>query len=126
MGADIATSPAEDICGAFPPYAGTGMPPYTGIDVWPVPVVSAADHTQVAAGVGTVEMLFVEVVMDDDNLIGHRSVGEADGSPIAIPMNDTAYFPTNGAERFTIQVTQDVNYPGGATALDIYWRPVTR
>jgi hypothetical protein len=126
MAGAIATSPAESICGVFEPYSSSGTPPYTGIDVWPVPIVSAVDHTQVAGGTGRVELRLIEIVREGSVLIGHRSVGEADGSPIAIPLNDTAYFPLNGSERFTIEVSTDTVYPGTSTALDIRWRPVTR
>jgi hypothetical protein len=126
MAGAIATSPAQNIRGSFEPQPSGSSPAYTGIEIWAVPVVSAGNHTQVAAGAGTVEMLLVDVIMDGAVLIGHRSVGEADASPIAVPLNDTAYFPLNGSEGFTIQITNDVAYPGGSTALDIRWRPVTR
>jgi hypothetical protein len=126
MAADIATPPDDDICRAFGSCNGRDGRPLTGVEVCAVPVTSAADRTQVAAGTGTIEMRLVEVVRRPDGSTFHRSVGETDGTPIAVPLNDTAYFPINGSRQFTIEFTTDANYPGGSTALEVWVRAVTR
>lgn len=126
MAADIATPPDDEICAAFGRSNGHGGPAFTGVEVLAIPVVSAADRTQVAAGAGTIEMQLVEVVRRPDGSTFHRSVGEDDGSPIAVPMNDTAYFPINGSRQFTVRFATDVSYPGGSGALEVWVRSVTR
>lgn len=126
MAGDIATPPDPDICGTFGVADGHSGRPLTGIEVCAVPVASAVDNTQIAAGTGTIELQLIEVVSRPDDSTFNRSVGESDGSPLAVPLNTTAYFPLNGGERFTISCSTDANYPGGSSALEIWVRTATR
>ena len=126
MVADIADPPDDDICGMFGASHGHEGRALTGIEVLPIAVVSVADRTQVTAGTGTIELRLIEVVERPDGSTFHRSVGEEDGTPIAVPLNDTCYFPVNGSRRFTVEASTDANYPGGSAALEMWVRSVTR
>lgn len=126
MAGDIATPPDESICRAFGASNGHVGRALTGVEVCAVPVTSTTDNTQIAAGSGTIELQLIEVVDRGDGTTFLRSVGEDDGTPIAVPLNDTAYFPINGSGRFTIAATTDSSYPGGSAALEIWVRAVTR
>jgi hypothetical protein len=126
LAAAIATPPDEEICRMFSASHGHDGRALTGVEVCAVPVVSTTDRTQVAGGGGTIEHRLIEVVSRPDGSTFHRGVGEADGTPVAVPFNDTAYFPLNGSRRFTVEFTTDVSYPGGSTALEVWVRAVTR
>jgi hypothetical protein len=126
MAADIATPPDDEICAMFGPSHGHQGRAFTGVEVCAVPVTSEAVRTQIAAGAGTIEMRLIEVITRPDGSTFHRSVGEADGSPIAVPLNDTAYFPLNGSRKFTVEFSTDAAYPGGSAALEVWVRSVTR
>jgi hypothetical protein len=126
MAGDILDVIDEDICRRFGASNGHDGRALTGVEVWPVPITSAAVLTQIAAGTGTIELRLIEVVDRGNGTTGKRSVGEADGTPVAVPLNDTAYFPLNGSRQFTIEASTDANYPGGSAALQIWVRAVTR
>lgn len=126
MAGDIATPPDEDICAMFSASHGHDGRAFTGVEAWPVPIVTTVDRTQVAAGTGTIELQMIEVIDRGGGETGHRSVGEEDGTPIAVPLNDTCYFPLNGSRRFTIAASTDANWPMGAAAMEIWIRAVTR
>lgn len=126
MSTDIATPPDDDICAMFGASHGHDGRPLTGVEVLPIAITSTSDSTQIAAGTGTIELRLVEVVERPDGSTFHRSVGEDDGTPIAVPLNDTCYFPLNGSRRFTVEATGDANYPMASAALEFWVRSVTR
>lgn len=113
------TAPAANICGTFPQHDGHKGKPYTGIEAIVYGRTTAG--ALVNRSTMTVDMQFVEVY----ELAGVTYVADCSvASTTAVPLNRKVYFELNGAELFTIRLTNDAN-----EAVDefvIHWKPVTR
>lgn len=129
---DVATVNTTGLAAASRPAAAntsTGGPATTGVMVALVPIVSTSNRAQVARGAGVADMtLVVQVQRDNPASGGAAGVAAAlldSVVELAVPLCRMVYFPLNGATQFTIRVTNDVNYPGGSAALEVWWREVT-
>lgn len=115
---------------SMPEGLGASGRPYTGVEV----VVVAVDASRVvqARSTATVQLELLEAV--------DRSSPHYGGSPgdaaVNIDEDETltatcrlqrrVYFPVNGGRTLAVRITNDASLPGGTSALQIWWRAVSR
>jgi hypothetical protein len=120
--------PADAICADFPSHDGHRGHPYTGIEVVVIGITSAG--VPVDRATQTVDLHFVEVFPRDRVGVGGTAghavavVDSSTASTTSVPLNRKVYYELNGAEKFTVLITNDANE--AVDSFQIWWKPVTR
>ncbi len=125
----VGTLPSSDALGSFSQDNGHSGIPWTGVEVVALAMTSDRELVANASLAATIDMRLIEVITRDSLVTDPAAV---DG-PVAVctestnvPLQEKAYFPVNGASRFTIEVSNDDSLPGGTDILELWWRPVAR
>lgn len=124
------TAPGASISASFPAQDGHDGIPYTGIEC--VVIGIDANGDPIARSTMTVDLQFVEQFTARIDDASHPRDGEdvsrvvdcSSASTTAVPLNRKVYFELNGAERFSVRVTNDANE--AVDAFEVWWRAVAR